>query len=164
MNEEQSNNSTNRYRELENRTTEFAKRVVRLCKALPRDRINNRLVDQIIRSAGSVGANYREANEALGKKDFIYRLRIARKEAKETHHWFELIEEANPNFSKRMKDLFQEIQELRNILSSIITKAEDKKNKSKKQKMMKKSTKQKTQRPNKTQISKHKNEFGMFVF
>ena len=117
----------NKYRELENRTTEFAKRVVRLCKALSRDRINNRLVDQIIRSAGSVGANYREANEALGKKDFLYRLRIARKEAKETHHWFELIEEANPNFSKRMKNLFQEIQELRNILSAIIIKAEEKK-------------------------------------
>jgi four helix bundle protein len=78
--------STNRYRDLEDRTTEFAKRIIRLCKELPKDRINNRLVDQIIRSAGSVGANYREANEALGKKDFAHRLRISRKEAKETHH------------------------------------------------------------------------------
>jgi len=121
--------SSNKYRELENRTTEFAKRVVRLCKALPKDRINNRLVDQIIRSAGSVGANYREANEVLGKKDFLYRLRIARKEAKETHHWLELIEETNPNIKKRMKNLFQEIKELRNILSTIITKAENKEKK-----------------------------------
>ena len=118
--------SSNKYRELENRTTEFAKRIVRLCKALPKDRINNRLVDQIIRSAGSVGANYREANEALGKKDFLFRLRISRKEAKETHHWLELIEETNPEFASRMKNLFQEIQEIRNILSAIISKAQDK--------------------------------------
>lgn len=96
----------NKYRELENRTTEFAKRIVRLCKELPKDRINNRLVDQIIRSAGSVGANYREANEALGKKDFLFRLKISRKEAKETHHWLELIKEANPEFADRMKNLF----------------------------------------------------------
>jgi len=115
--------STNRYRELENRTTEFAKRIIRLCKELPKDRINNPLVNQIVRSAGSVGANYREANEALGKKDFAHRLRIARKEAKETQHWLELIEEANPEVSERMKSLFKETQEIRNILSAIIDKA-----------------------------------------
>lgn len=68
----------NKYRDFEQRTTDFAKRIIRLCKELPKDRINNRLVDQIIRSSGSVGANYREANESLGKKDFSFRLRIAR--------------------------------------------------------------------------------------
>ncbi len=115
--------STNRYRELENRTTEFAKRIIRLCKELPKDRINNPLVNQIVRSAGSVGANYREANEALGKKDFAHRLRIARKEAKETQHWLELIEEANPELSERMNSLFKETQEIRSILSAIIEKA-----------------------------------------
>lgn len=62
--------SINKYRDLEERTTEFARRIIRLCKELPGDRINNPLVSQIIRSAGSIGANYREANEALGKKDF----------------------------------------------------------------------------------------------
>jgi len=115
--------STNKYRDLEKRTTEFAKRVIRLCKALPKGVINNRLVDQIIRSAGSVGANYREANEAVGKNDFMYRLRIARKECKETDHWLELISETNPDFEERMKELFQECAELRNILSSIIEKS-----------------------------------------
>ncbi len=114
--------NTNHYRELENRTTDFAKRVTRLCKELPSNTINRRLVDQIIRSAGSVGANYREANEALGKKDFIFRLRIARKECKETEHWLQLIEEANQDFSKRMEGVFKECNEIRNILSSIIGK------------------------------------------
>lgn len=114
--------STNKYRELEDRTTDFAKRVIRLCKELPKNTINRRLVDQIVRSSGSVGANYREANEALGKKDFAHRMRIARKECKETEHWLQLIEEANPDVSKRMKSLFLEGNEIRNILSAIITK------------------------------------------
>jgi len=116
------NQNTNRYRQLENRTTEFAKNIIRLCKEMKEDSINRPLINQIIRSSGSVGANYREANEALGKKDFVHRLRIARKEAKETQHWLELIEEANPELSEKMKGLFRETQELRNILSSIINK------------------------------------------
>lgn len=115
--------NTNRYRDLEIRTTEFAKRILRLCKALPNNVINRRLIDQIVRSAGSVGANYREANECLGKKDFVHRLRIARKECKETEHWLLLIEEVNPDFSQRMEELFGECGELRNILSAIISKA-----------------------------------------
>jgi len=72
--------------DLEERTTEFAKRVILLCRALPKEFINNRLIGQIVGSAGSVGANYREANDALGKKYFIHRLKISRKEAKETIH------------------------------------------------------------------------------
>lgn len=110
--------------DLEERTLMFAKRVIVLCKALPRNTVNSKLVDQIIRSAGSVGANYREANDALGKKDFLMRLRIARKEAKETEFWLELIVEANPSFEKRMVDLLREITELRKILSSIISKSQ----------------------------------------
>lgn len=117
---------TNKYRNLEDRTVDFAKRIIRLCKELPRERENNPLVSQIIRSAGSIGANYREANEALGKKDFIHRLRIARKEAKETTYWLELIEEANPDMKNRMVNFFQETKEIRNILSAIIEKVKPK--------------------------------------
>lgn len=114
--------SNSKVYDLEERTTEFAKRVIRLCKELPKDRINNPLVNQIIRSSGSIGANYREANDALGRKDFIHRLKIARKESKETSHWLELIQEANPEFTSRMQDIKKEAGELKNILSAIITK------------------------------------------
>ena len=109
--------------DLEKRTTEFAKRIIELCKALPRNSMNERLIGQIVGSAGSVGANYRETNDALGKKDFIHRMKISRKEAKETMHWLELIGVANPDFEKRMVALKQEAQELKNILSAVINKS-----------------------------------------
>ena len=79
---------------LELRTLQFSKNTINLCKKLIRDRINFKLIEQLISAATSVGANYREANEALSKKDFLYRMKITRKECKESSYWFELIEEA----------------------------------------------------------------------
>ena len=108
--------------DLEQRTTEFAKRTIQLCKKLPRDPINNRLIGQITGSSGSIGANYREANDALGKKDFQHRMKISRKEIKETIHWLELIKEANPKVGNDTEVLIAEAIELRNIFSSIINK------------------------------------------
>ncbi len=110
--------------DLEKRTTTFAKEVVKLCRALPVDPINNRLTGQAVGSAGSIGANYREANDALSKKDFVLRLKIARKEAKETIHWLELIIEANQNKETNVSPLIKECGELKNILSAIIVKVE----------------------------------------
>jgi four helix bundle protein len=85
--------------------------------------MNNRLIGQVVGSAGSVGANYREANDCLGKKDFLLRIRIARRESKECLHWLELIIEANPNLEKRMQALIKEGIEIKKILSVIITKS-----------------------------------------
>ena len=110
--------------DLEERATEFGKRVVRLCISLPKNSINNRLTGQAVGSAGSVGANYREANDSLGKKDLIMRMKISRKEAKETIHWLDLIEEANLGIKDQMQDLKQEALEIKNILSTIINKIE----------------------------------------
>ncbi len=81
------------------------------------------LISQIVRSGTSIGANYREANDGLGKKDFVLRLRIARKEAKETSYWLELLMNANSEFDSEFKNLIKECVELRNILSSIISKS-----------------------------------------
>jgi four helix bundle protein len=112
--------------DLEKRTTEFAKAVVRLCIGLVRTPINDRLTGQLVGSAGSVGANYREANDALGKKDFVQRMKIARREAKETQHWLELVLEANCDKTIEIQPLLKEAGELKNILSAIITKSEPK--------------------------------------
>jgi four helix bundle protein len=78
------------------------------------------LIKQIVGSSGSIGANYREANDALGYNDFVYRLKISRKEAKETLHWLELIATANPNKSVVIDPLYKECNELIKILSSMI--------------------------------------------
>ena len=110
--------------DLEERTLLFAKDVVRLCKKTPRDSVNSRIVGQLVGAAGSVGANYREANEKLGKKDFAYRLRISRKECKEATYWLEILKEANDCFIGEANSLIVESKELRNILTSILAKAE----------------------------------------
>lgn len=108
--------------DLEDRTLEFGKRIIRMCKALPKNNINFKLIDQIIRSGTSVGANYREANETETKKDFKYRIRISRKEGKETIYWLQLIIEANPEFRKRIELLLEETTELVKIFASILKK------------------------------------------
>ncbi|MDO8564559.1 MAG: four helix bundle protein [bacterium] len=110
--------------DLEERTTEFAKNVVVLCMSVPRTPINDRLTGQAVGAAGSIGANYREANDALGKKDFALRLKISRREAKECIHWLELLAVANLGKEKVLSTLLQEATELRNILSAIIKKCE----------------------------------------
>lgn len=79
---------------------------------------------QLIKSSGSTGANYREANEALSKKDFLIRVKISRKEAKESFYWLRLIYESyNLSNSDVAKDLLDEADQLKKILSSIIKKS-----------------------------------------
>ena len=123
MTNSQITNNQNKF-DLEPRTLNFTKNIIKLCKILPFDNINSVLINQIIRSSASIGANYREANDALSKKDFIHRLRISRKEAKETIYWLQLIKEANQKVD--INYLVDECSQLRNILSSIITKMENK--------------------------------------
>ena len=93
-----------------------------MCKSVPRDPINDRVTGQLAGCSGSVGANYREANDALGKKDFIFRMKISRKEEKETIHWLEIFDEANPDLHEKTLGCLREAQELKNIMSAIISK------------------------------------------
>ncbi len=109
--------------DLEKRTLEFAKGIIRLCKKLPKDIINIKLIGQLVNASGSVGANYREANEALSKKDFMHRIKITRKECKESTYWLKLLKEANQKCTDEVNNFVQESQELRNIFTSIINKS-----------------------------------------
>ncbi len=111
--------------DLEPRTLEFGKRIIRLCKSLPKNQVNFNLIDQISRSGTSMGANYREANETSTKKEFHFRIRICRKESKETLYWLQLIIEANPDFEEKMKPLLQETNELMKIFAAIAKKCEE---------------------------------------
>lgn len=117
------NNNKDRHEfDLESRTLEFAKRVAKLCRSLPMDAVNDRPIRQVMGSSGSVGANYREANDALSKKDTIKKMRLSLQEAKETQLHLEVLLEANPKFAHRMHDLIQEAKELKLILSTIVEK------------------------------------------
>ena len=109
--------------DLESRCLVFSKRTLDFCKQLPKTKINEQLVKQLIRSSTSIGANYIEANDALGKKDFLHRLRISRKEAKETLYWLQLVDYQDEIIQA---ELNQEAKELRNILSAIINKVQSK--------------------------------------
>jgi four helix bundle protein len=111
--------------DLEERTYEFARRVRAFVKKLPRTICNIEDVKQVVRSSGSVGANYIEANEALGKKDFRMRIRISRKESKETRYWLRLLDTNDDAMLDRERDcLIQESKELLRIFSAILQKSE----------------------------------------
>ena len=109
--------------DLEKRTLEFGKRIIKLCQTLPKNIVNIELIKQLVKAGTSIGANYREANGAESKKDFTHKIRISLKEAKETRYWLELVTEANMEFKKRIELLLQESLELIKIFSSISTKS-----------------------------------------
>jgi four helix bundle protein len=109
---------------LEERTFQFSKNVRLFVKTLPKTIANIEDGKQVIRASGSVGANYIEANEALSKKDFVMRIKISRKEAKESSYWLRLINETN-NLENAADALYliQEANELKKIFSTILEKS-----------------------------------------
>jgi four helix bundle protein len=111
--------------DLEERTFQFAARVRSFVKRLPRTISNCEDVKQLIKASGSVGANYIEANEALGKKDFLMRIRISRKEAKESAYWLRLVDTgADEAVEQERVELIQEGTELMKIFGAILRKSE----------------------------------------
>jgi four helix bundle protein len=110
--------------DLEERTFAYAKRVRRFVKMIPRTVCNAEDVKQLARSSGSVGANYIEANEALGKKDFLMHIRISRKEAKESRFWLRLLDTGDELVAAaECQALIQESTELMNIFGAILKKS-----------------------------------------
>ena len=110
---------TNKQYDLEERTFQFAKNVRGFVKKLKMSYANQEDGRQLIRSSGSVGANYIEANEALSKKDFRMRIKICRKEAKETIYWLKLIEVDNEGADGKRETLIDESTQLKKIFSAI---------------------------------------------
>lgn len=111
--------------DLEERTEEFARRVRAFIKKLPKTISGIEDSKQLNNASGSVGANYIEANEALSKKDFLYRVKICRKESKESRYWLRLVDVNNNSaLEKESRELEQEATELMNIFGAIIRKSE----------------------------------------
>lgn len=109
--------------DLEERTYQFARRCRDYVKTLPRTISNIEYGKQLIRSSGSQAANYIEANESLSKKDFLMRIKICRKESKESILWLRLAIHTESNQTEQQK-LIQEGTELMKIFASIIHKSE----------------------------------------
>lgn len=109
--------------DLEERTFIFAKKCREFINQLPKTTTNFEDGKQLTRASGSVAANYIEANESLSKKDFNHRIKICRKEAKESRLWLRLCNTAdNPELVKKQEELIQEALELTRIFGAILEK------------------------------------------
>jgi four helix bundle protein len=115
----QDNNLQIRVYDLEERTARFAEEVIKFIKKLNLDVINKPIIEQLVRSTGSIGANYCEANEAESKKDFVHKIGIVKKETKETQFWLRLLESSNSSFKEDIQNLWKEAHELLLIFSKI---------------------------------------------
>ncbi len=107
---------------LETRTYNFASEVRQLIKELKYNLQNAEDGKQVIRSSGSVGANYIESNEHISIKDFQHRIKICRKEAKESNYWLRLLKENNSNDHDKFDELIDEANQLKLIFNSMIKK------------------------------------------
>lgn len=106
--------------DLEERTAKFAEAIVKFCRTIPENSITKVLILQLVRAATSIGANYCEADDAESKKDFIHKIGVCKKEARETKYWLRLIANAMPETREEVKKLWIEAKELNLIFNAIV--------------------------------------------
>lgn len=112
---------------LDERTKAFSKKVRLFIRMIPVSKYLQEDIDQLVRSAGSVGANYIEAKDAFTTKDFVYRIKICRKESHESHYWLDMIHDHVPDDTRKIcADLLKESDELARIFTAIAKKCERK--------------------------------------
>ena len=112
--------------DLEERTEKFSLSVRDFCLQVKHNVINMEYIKQLVRSAGSIAANYIEANENLGKNDLKMRIKISKKETKESHLWLKHIITTNEQLEETRRILIHETIELQNIFAAILKRLEDK--------------------------------------
>ena len=112
-------NSNSRPYDLEERTAQFGEAVIRFLKKVPRNPGNDRLIGQLAGCGTSVGANYREANEPVSKKDFLLCIGRCIKEAKETLFFLRMIAASEPDLADEARTLYREAKEFVLIFSSM---------------------------------------------
>ena len=105
---------------LSGRTANFGKEVIIFLKVIKENNINRSIINQLVRSATSIGANYMEADCAESKKDFNHKIGICKKESKETTHWLHMLATAEPAEKEICRKLWQEAHELTLIFSAIV--------------------------------------------
>ena len=110
---------TQRVYDLEERTARFGEAVIDFAKAIQQDAVTNRIINQLVGAATSVGANYVEADDAVSKKEFLKSIGTCRKEARETKHFLRMIVRAVPELKPKARTLWLEAKELHLIFSKI---------------------------------------------
>lgn len=106
--------------DLANRTTILGENIILFASQIKTGPITNPIINQIVRSGTSIGANYMEADGADTKKDFIYKIGICKRESKETLHWLRMVAIACPDLVIQARILWKEVHELVLIFSTII--------------------------------------------
>lgn len=107
--------------DLEERTALFSESIIDFIKTIKKDEIYSPIIQQLIRSATSIGANYYEANQASSKKDFKNKIYLCKKEANETKYWLRILAKAYSEEKENCRKLWKEAQELTLIFSKIIS-------------------------------------------
>lgn len=108
--------------DLEERTAKFGEDIIRFCKKIPRGIITDPLINQLVKAATSIGANYSEADDAESKMDFKHKIGICKKESRESKHFIRMIVVAVPQLKEEARPLWQEAKELNLIFNSIYIK------------------------------------------
>jgi len=111
--------------DLSKRTSSFGANIIRFCKSIRENNINRPIINQLVRSGASIGANYMEADCAESKKDFVHKIGICKKEAKETTHWLHMLATANTEQQENCRILWREAHELTLIFSAIVKRKYD---------------------------------------
>jgi four helix bundle protein len=115
----QAQNSNDKKYDLAERTSKFGANIIIFAKNIKENNINKSLINQLIRSATSIGANYMEADCAESMKDFIHKIGICKKESKETTHWLHMLAIAEPDLNEKCRRYWKEAHELTLIFSAI---------------------------------------------
>ena len=114
------NEFQNKY-DLEERTARFGEDIIEFCRSIRQDAITKPIINQLVRSGTSIGANYMETNGASSKKDFKNKIFICKKETQETKHWLRMIAKCLPERKEEIRKLWKECQELTLIFGKIIS-------------------------------------------
>jgi four helix bundle protein len=105
---------------LEEQTAKFGEDIIVFIKSIAKDEITKPLINQIVKSSTSIGANYMEASQGSSKKDFRNKISICRKESNETKHWLRMIAKAIPENAEECRKFWKEAHELTLIFAKII--------------------------------------------
>ena len=108
--------------DLEERTAKFGEDIIDLCTKIPKNEITRPIINQLVKAATSVGANYCEADDAVSKKDFKNKIGICKKESRESKHFLRMLAKASPEDKEEIIIKWQEAKELNLIFNSIFRK------------------------------------------